>query len=195
MSMKLLVLGLLIEKERHPYDIRQTIKGRNWHVAFKIRDGSLYYAVDQMRADGWIEAAEVISVAGENRPDKTIYRITDQGKSAFLELIQKQMSQTAYPEHPLFSAMPFLSISDKEQTKAMLCQQLDACLARIALMKEVSERKEGALPRGSVHLIRGIMRFSEVEKEWLDEVIAEAESGLLFEPKPLKESVEDHLHK
>lgn len=187
MSMKLLVLGMLIEKDRHPYEIRQTIKNRNWHVAFKIRDGSLYYAVDQMKADGLIEAAEVIPVPGENRPDKTIYRITDKGRTSFLELLQKQMSQTAYPEHPLFSAMPFLSISDKEQTKAMLRHQLDACMARIALMKEVVGRKEGALPRGSVHLIRGIMRFSEVEKKWLEEVMAEAETGLLFEPKPLSD--------
>ncbi|RIX53002.1 PadR family transcriptional regulator [Paenibacillus nanensis] len=188
MSMKLLVLGLLIEKNRHPYDIRQTIKGRNWHVAFKIRDGSLYYAVDQMRADGLIEAAEVIPVPGDNRPDKTIYRITEKGKASFLELLQKQMNQTAYPEHPIFSALPFVSVADKEKTMTLLGRQLAACKARIELMREVAERKEGALPRGSVHLIRGILRFSEVEKEWLEEIIAEAESGLLFEPKPLEKS-------
>ena len=63
MSMRLLILGLLMERERHPYEIRQTIKFRNWNESFNLRDGSLYlYAVDQLRQDGLIEASEVVPI-------------------------------------------------------------------------------------------------------------------------------------
>lgn len=184
MMIKLLVLGLLLEKDRHPYDIRQTIASRNWHMTFKVKDGSLYYAVDQMRERGLIEAAEIIPVPGDNRPDKTIYRITEEGKQAFLDLLHKQMGQTAFPQHPIFAAMPFMMRGDRELTRNNLAKQYEACKMRMEMLKEVAARKEGALPRGAVLLIRGILKFSEAEKEWLEEVMLEAETGQLFEPKP-----------
>ncbi|MEK3884177.1 PadR family transcriptional regulator [Paenibacillus sp. PL2-23] len=182
--MRLLVLGLLMEMERHPYDIRQTIKERNWHLTFKLQDGSLYYAVDQLRDHGYIEAAEVIPVRGDNRPDKTVYRITEEGKREFLELLHKQMEQTAFPQHPFFAAMPFLMHSDREVVKACLWGQYEACLSRIELLRDVALKKEGLLPRGSVKLIEGMIRLSQAEREWLEDVMAEAESGMLFQPRP-----------
>ncbi|MDF2836645.1 MAG: PadR family transcriptional regulator [Paenibacillus sp.] len=192
MSVKLLVLGLMMEQERHPYDIRQTIKARNWHVTFNVRDGSLYYAVDQLRDDGLIEAAEVVQIAGQNRPDKTIYRITDKGREALLSLLHKQLGETAFPQHPLLQALPFIRHADRERTLRALEGQLTSCAERIALMEAVQKLKDGALPRGSVHLLRGIMKFSLAEKEWLEEMIAEAKSGRLFESKP-NEAERGHL--
>ncbi|MCR2806246.1 PadR family transcriptional regulator [Paenibacillus soyae] len=181
---KLLVLGLLMEKDRHPYDIRQTIIGRNWHLTFKVQDGSLYYAVDQLRERGFIEAAEIIRNSGDSRPDKTVYRITEEGRAAFLELLDKQMSQTAFPQHPIFAALPFLARGDRDQTRIHLKKQYEACVARLEMLKGVSAKKEGALPGGAVQLIRGMLKFSLAEKEWLEEVMHNAESGQLFDPKP-----------
>lgn len=174
----------MMEQERHPYDIRQTIKARNWHVTFNVRDGSLYYAVDQLRDDGLIEAAEVVQIAGQNRPDKTIYRITDKGREALLSLLHKQLGETAFPQHPLLQALPFIRHGDRGITLRALEGQRTACAGRIELMEAVQKLKDGALPRGSVHLLRGIMKFSLAEKEWLEEMIAEAKSGRLFESKP-----------
>ncbi|MDQ6419904.1 PadR family transcriptional regulator [Paenibacillus sp. LHD-117] len=185
MSVKLLVLGLMMEQDRHPYDIRQTIKARNWHVTFNVRDGSLYYAVDQLREEGMIEAAEVVQISGQNRPDKTIYRITDKGREALNRMLNKQLGETAFPQHPVLPALPFIRHGDRDRTLRHLESQLTACKERIALMESVQKLKEGALPRGSIHLLRGILKFSLAEKEWLDEIIAEARNGRLFEPKPL----------
>lgn len=182
MSMKLLVLGLLMERDRHPYEIRQTIKERNWNETFRVRDGSLYYAVDQMRNDGWIEAAEVIPVPGDNRPDKTIYRITDQGRAAFLDLLYSQMEQCQFPYHPFFPALPFVRHGDSGKIKEIASRQLEACEARIERMKTVIQIKGEYLPKGSLHLIRGILRFSETERDWLADVLADAQSGALDDP-------------
>ncbi|MFC5702962.1 PadR family transcriptional regulator [Cohnella faecalis] len=177
MSTKLLILGLLMERDRHPYEIRQVIRERNWNVVFLIRDGSLYYAVDQMRDDGMIEAAEVIPVPGDNRPDKTVYRITEKGKAAFLKLLHAQFEQTAYPQHPFFPALPFVRHGDSQKVAESAAKQLEACECRIERMNAVLELKQQYLPRGSIHLMRGIIRFSEAERDWLKDVLADAESG------------------
>lgn len=49
MSMKLVILGLLMEKESHPYEIKQTMMEREMHHYIKMRDGSLYYAIEQLK--------------------------------------------------------------------------------------------------------------------------------------------------
>ncbi len=179
MSMKLLILGLLMECNRHPYEIRQTIKARNWHHTFKLRDGSLYYAVDQLREEGMIEAAEVISVQGDNRPDKTIYRITDQGKSALMELLYSRMGQDFYPQHPLFMALPFARHADNARMEQIIEKQLKACEDRIQHIQLVLDVKGEWLPRGTVRMIQGIKRFSETERDWLKDLLEDAKSGEL----------------
>ncbi|SDX79710.1 PadR family transcriptional regulator [Paenibacillus sp. CF384] len=181
MSMRLLILGLLMEFERHPYEIRQTIKDRNWNECFKLRDGSLYYAVDQLREDGLIEAAEVVSVPGENRPDKTIYRITDSGRTAFQELLIAQFEQISYPQHPVFLALAFVRHGDPKTVETKILKQLEACQSRIERMHAVLQLKGNFLPRGSALMIQGFIDFGETEKKWLSTLLEEARSGSLFE--------------
>ena len=77
MSMKLAILGLL-EGDHHPYEIRIKMKDRGMDQYTKLQMGSLYYAVDRLAEDGYIEAVETIQ--SDSRPDKTIYRITDAGR-------------------------------------------------------------------------------------------------------------------
>jgi DNA-binding PadR family transcriptional regulator len=183
LSVKLLVLGMLLERDRHPYDIRQTIKERNWNETFNIRDGSLYYAFDQMKADGWIETAEVIPVPGEHRPDKTVYRITEKGRQAFLDLLYGQLEQSQqYPGHSLFPALPFVRHADIGRVRQAVARRLEACEARIERLRRVIEWKQSYLPRGAYHLLKGILRFVEAEREWLRDVLADAESGALGDP-------------
>ncbi|MCM3628634.1 PadR family transcriptional regulator [Paenibacillus glycanilyticus] len=194
MSMKLLILGLLMERERHPYDIRQTIKQRNWNECFKLRDGSLYYAVDQLRDHELIEAAEIVAVPGDNRPDKTIYRVTEKGKAAFDKLLYDQLSQVSYPQHPVFLTLPFIRYGDQEQVEQLLLKQLAACEDRIKRMEAVLEFKGPYIPNGSQMMIKGIKKFGETEKEWLLELLEETRSGRLLQgPSWSIEQIEQYL--
>lgn len=179
MSMKLFILGLLMEKDQHPYEIRQTIKQRNWNISFKLRDGSLYYAVDQLRNDGWIEAVEVIPVPGDSRPDKTVYRVTEQGKSEFLALMVSQMEQHSYPQHPMFAALPFIKHADARIVAEHVEKHLEACNCKIEHLENVLEVKRGILPVGSQYLIEGMKRYSMAERSWLEDLLKDAKAGRL----------------
>ncbi|MFC4775771.1 PadR family transcriptional regulator [Paenibacillus sp. GCM10023252] len=194
MSMKLMVLGLLMECDRHPYEIRQMIKERNWNESFKLRDGSLYYAVDQLREEGLIEAAEVIPAAGDNRPDKTIYRITESGRASFHDLLHRQLSQSSYPQQPLFQALPFVRYGEGSKIADLIREQLTICEGRVERLKQVYELKKPYLPRGPLLMIDGFIRYGETEKRWLMDLLAEAEAGTLFEgAKWTMEQIEEYL--
>lgn len=177
MSMKLLILGILMEHDRHPYDIRQAMINRNWNYAFRLRDGSLYYAVDQLRERGWIEAVQTVPVPGEHRPDKTIYRITDAGRREFDRLLYEQLEQTAYPQHPMMLAMPFLRHGDQARIAAIARRQLAASETRIAQLERTLTVKASRLPASSARMIDGMLQYGYAERDWLLEVIGEAERG------------------
>ncbi len=174
MSIRLIILGLLMESNRHPYEIRQTIKTRNWHLTFRIRDGSLYYAVDQMREDGLIEVAETIPVQGDNRPDKIVYRITDKGKDALRQMIYEEFGKDFYPQHSIFAPLAFAQHADNAEMETLIAKRLDGCLQRIEHIKGVLEAKGGWLPRGVKRMIEGVLRFSEAERDWLAVILEDA---------------------
>ncbi|MEK0316951.1 PadR family transcriptional regulator [Cohnella sp. 56] len=181
MSMKLLILGLLMEKDRHPYNIRQAMVQRNWTYAFRLRDGSLYYAVDQLRARGWIEAVHTVPVPGEHRPDKTIYRITEAGRREFDRLMYAQLELPSYPQHPMMLAMPFLRYADQDRVAEIAARQLAACEARIASLEQVLEVKAARIPASALRMIEGVLEFGHAERDWLRTIIAEAENGVYDE--------------
>lgn len=183
MSMKLLILGLLLEKDRHPYEIRLTMVDRNWNYAFRLRDGSLYYAVDQLREHGWIEAVHTVPVPGEHRPDKTIYRITEAGRQEFDRLMCAQLEQPSYPHHPMMLAMPFLRYADQARVAEIAARQLAACEERIASLEAAVEAKAKRIPGSALRLIRGMLELGIAERDWLRTVVDEARSGAYDEER------------
>ncbi|HUY54590.1 MAG TPA: PadR family transcriptional regulator [Candidatus Nanopelagicaceae bacterium] len=74
----LAVLAVLSERECHPYEISRVIRTRNPEESFSRNGRALYHAVDRLAEAGLIESVEV-SREGR-RPERTMYRITAEGR-------------------------------------------------------------------------------------------------------------------
>lgn len=93
-----MVLGLLLERPMHPYEMVQVLLGRKEDRLAKIRPGSLYHTVDRLERD------ELVAVHGTvregNRPERTVYEATDAGRQAFATEIAGMLagSRQEFPE-------------------------------------------------------------------------------------------------
>jgi DNA-binding PadR family transcriptional regulator len=92
------VLGSLGERPMHPYEISTMLKARGKDTSIKLNYGSLYSVVAALEKQGYIEAVETLRDG--NRPERTVYAITDAGRAEFedwlTELIgvpEKEFSQ------------------------------------------------------------------------------------------------------
>jgi DNA-binding PadR family transcriptional regulator len=179
MTMRLVILGLLMEEDRHPYDIRQTMKERAMHHYIKLQDGSLYYAMDQLRKEGSVEAVEVIK--DTSRPDKTIYRITDRGRERFHELLIRQFEEPDLVYHPLYAALSFAKYGDPEQITEILRIKIEEQMQYSAHMKAVYEEHSLTVPRAVLHMMMGKYEHSQTELAWLKRLLKDAEAGRLKE--------------
>lgn len=94
-------LGLLAERPMHPYEMYQLLVDREEDRLIKVRPGSLYHAVDRLAETGLVEP--MATERAGNRPERTRFRITDQGRLALTERITEMLASPAaeYPEFPL----------------------------------------------------------------------------------------------
>ncbi len=93
------VLALLAERPMHPYEMYRLLLERHEDRRVKIRPGSLYHTVDRMAETGLVEAAGTERDGG--RPERTTYRITDDGREALAERIRTLLATPVY-EYPQF---------------------------------------------------------------------------------------------
>jgi len=174
----LTVLMLLSEQPMHPYQIQGVIRQRHkdWAMG-KTR--SLYHGVDKLLADGLIEPVET-SREGK-RPERTVYRITDEGREEstawLVDLIERPAA-----EHPQFLiAVNFLANLDKITALEALRIRAVALEGQIAGV-EVWIRalhQELRLPRPVTIEVELHLALQQAELSWVRSIAAEIESGKL----------------
>jgi len=92
-------LALLAEAPMHPYEMYQLLMARHEDRLVKVRPGTLYHAVGRLEADGLLEATG--TDRDGRRPERTTYRITDDGKAALSQRLAGMLSE-AVNEFPVF---------------------------------------------------------------------------------------------
>ncbi|WNS41857.1 PadR family transcriptional regulator [Paenibacillus sp. MMS20-IR301] len=165
MSMKLLILGLLLERDMHPYEITLVMKERTMDQFIKLQMGSLYYAVDKLAEGGHIEAVEIIR--SPDRPDKTIYRITDKGRELMEQLILQQIKTSGQLYHPLYMALALSRYIDQEKVERLLEERIRETEHQVNYAYQVYEEHITVVPRSALHLMYGRYEHSLTELKWL----------------------------
>ncbi|UUZ80191.1 PadR family transcriptional regulator [Paenibacillus sp. P26] len=169
MSIKLVVLGLLSREKLHPYEIKRLLKEKKLEKFVKINDGTLYYTIDRLTKDGYIEPVE--TVQDPNRPEKTLYAITGAGKARFFEELYEAFGQTETFCLPGYSAMLFLEDGDPEEVRRSLQVRLKRSLKDIATMEGYAELYRDHPSRGVQFMLRNAMEHYLVERKTLEDLI------------------------
>ncbi|MNC39193.1 Transcriptional regulator PadR-like family protein [compost metagenome] len=165
MSMKMVILGLLLERNMHPYEIKLVMKERTMDRIMKLQMGSLYYAVDKLAQEGHIEAVEVIR--SSDRPDKTIYRITEKGKALFEQLVLQQIKKTDLIFHPLYTTLAFSRHIDQSKVERLLEERIRETEHQVNFAYQVYEEHIPIVPRSALHVMYGKYEHSLTELKWL----------------------------
>ncbi len=79
----------------------------------KLASGSLYYAFDTLEKNQLVKVVDVIRET--NRPEKTVYSITDAGREEFERLYFEQLLKKEHMHRPVYAALSFTSYVDQEK--------------------------------------------------------------------------------
>jgi DNA-binding PadR family transcriptional regulator len=174
-------LALLQECPRHPYDLHRIIRARRWDQAFHIGGlpRSLYHAIDRLARFHLIEPVETTREG--NRPERTVYQITEEGRQEFRSRL-RSLLETPAAERPVLPAALGLA---GYASPGML---LDALEGRVVvLMAEVAAREAALralkeqmrLPRVVLIGAEWELAQSRAELDWVRSLVEELRAGTL----------------
>lgn len=120
LSLRIFILGMLNNEDHHPYDIKKFI-AKHTMDQVPFSDGNLYYNFDSLEKKGLIVKKQVVQ--SDNRPDKTTYGITDEGREHLREEIYAAFAE-AKSVQTLYSSLPFLYLVDRNRLAGMVQEKL-----------------------------------------------------------------------
>src|ERR1700722_17033996 len=98
----LAALAMLYEAPMHPYRMQQLIKERGKDEVINVTQrASLYQTINRLQREGLIAKQRVSR--DENRPERTIYELTPNGREIMVEWM-RQILSTPSAEFPDFPA-------------------------------------------------------------------------------------------
>ena len=110
----LAVLSMLTEAPSHAYRMQQLIKERHKDDVVNVSQrNSIYQTLERLLREGLIEVEA--THRGDNRPDRTVYRITPDGRETLQTWLRDMLAVPAreYPQFPAaLSFLPNLSPAD-----------------------------------------------------------------------------------
>ncbi|MBM7331921.1 PadR family transcriptional regulator, partial [Agrobacterium sp. S2] len=83
-------LALLVEGPTHPYELHRVLLQRGTEKVVKMRASSVYNSINRLLRDDLIQVVEVDRDG--NRPERTVYGITEAGRQALSLSIQSMIA-------------------------------------------------------------------------------------------------------
>ena len=124
------VLGSLAERPMHPYEISTMLKSRGKDGSIKLNYGSLYSVVTALEKHGFIEAVE--TVRDGNRPERTVYAITEAGRQEFQDWLAELLGQPEKEFTQLEAGLAYLPAFAPDRVVELLEQRVEAVEAEVA---------------------------------------------------------------
>lgn len=165
----LLLLGLLLDRPVHGYELYQQIHAEGIDNWFVISAAGVYYSLRKLRDQGLVVESRQ---RGGGSTRKSIYRLTEKGREAFFTTLEAELAsrERAYLGYdlaiyllnrlPLPRALPRL-----EDRQVFLTEQTEEAQAALA-----AEQDNGASPL-KLAILEHQLRYLAMEQAWLADVI------------------------
>jgi DNA-binding PadR family transcriptional regulator len=137
------VLACLFERPMHPYEMAQTMRSRAKHESIRLNYGSLYGVVNNLERRRLIEAVET-SQEGR-RPQRTIYAITDAGKTELNDWLSELVAVPVKEYLQYEAALSLLPGLPPDEAVPLLQQR---CKALEVRLDQLEATHQGARKRG-----------------------------------------------
>jgi DNA-binding PadR family transcriptional regulator len=142
----LAVLACLSERPMHPYEMAATMRTRGQDASIRLNYGSLYGVVENLLKRGLVEEQEVVREG--RRPERTVYRITDDGRAEVDDWLSELLGTSA-KEFPQFEAgLSLMAVLRPERVVDLLDQRVAKLQERLSELDATVDAATGnGVPR------------------------------------------------
>lgn len=168
-----LILGILSEKERNPYEITKMLEYLNTKKWLPLADSTVYATINNLKKRGLISGR--IEKSG-NLPEKTIYNITPEGEFELQESITGFLSEDNY--QPTNFDIGILLMNNLSKAEILIklkkkLERLEASAFDIRKQVFAFERDANKIAFTSLSMLKHRLHISEAEIKTIKELIKE----------------------
>lgn len=171
----LAVLSTVYTRPMHPYQIATTLRERGKDQDMKIKWGSLYTVVQNLERHGFL--AVVASARQGGRPERTVYRLTDEGRAELVDWV-RELIAVPETEYPSFEAgLSTIGALPPDEAIALLGR-------RVGALEDLIDGQRAVLantPVPRIFLVEAEydLAMREAELAWVRSLLAELTDGSL----------------
>jgi len=161
----LLVLGLLLDRPMHGYEILQQIRAAGVDLWLPISPAAIYYTLSKLHRWGLVLETRA---RGEG-PERSIYHLTERGREAFLAGMERALASQEPTRFEYGLGILLLNKIPQERALSLLKQRLEFLRQREEVIAEAQRRTKGDPSRCAVFTYAAAC--TRVEREWLEGLI------------------------
>jgi len=174
----LAILAMLYEAPMHPYRMQRLIKERGKDEVINVAQrASLYQTLPRLQREGLIAARH--KETEEKRPERTVYAITDKGRTTLLDWMRQMLCtpKREFPEFP--AALSFLPLLSPEEALHQFELRAAASEAELARLDAQVATAAITVPRLFLLETEYVRAVQAAELKWVKELIHDLRSGRL----------------
>src|SRR5215470_84613 len=181
MKAEFYILGILHRGDFHPYEIKRRLNNALVECYTDIDVGTLYYAVRQLVKSGDItpKTTQKVTRGGE----RTIYRITSQGRKRFQELLLERFQEQGTVAQTIYPALLFLDLAELPAVAELLRERLRQTESALAKTSAIKKQLGGRLGSGNSHLMDHLIQVRQLDCRSLRRLLGEVETGRIRAPQ------------
>jgi DNA-binding PadR family transcriptional regulator len=182
MKAEFYILGALHRGDLHPYEIKRRLNNALVECYTDLDVGTLYYAVRQLVKSGDIapKTRQKVTRGGE----RTIYRITSQGRRRFQELLLERFQEEGTVAQTIYPALLFLDLADLPAVAELLRERLRQTKSAMAKTSAIKEQLGAGIGSGNSHLMDHLIQVRQVDCRSLRRLLGVIETGKIRAPRP-----------
>jgi DNA-binding PadR family transcriptional regulator len=179
LSLKHVVLGFLVDREMHGYELKRALSPA-LPPERMLNDGVLYPLLKRLETDGLVRRRVE---RGSGSPDRHVYRPTARGRKVFRDWLRSDAledDEVAYDfllGHPFLAKSLFFSRLERSQVRAKLAAQHESSGKKLRTFERI---REGMLERGVDSFRIAVLDLGIAQQReklrWLERMIGELES-------------------
>ncbi len=180
---RLLVLGVVrMYGSAHGYQVRRELLSWSADKWANVAPGSIYHALKKMAAENLLtEVSEEQADAEPQGPDRTAYRLTDDGDTEFERLLTKYLAESddsAQGAYRLAAAVTFLPALPRSRALSLLRHRLTQLGGQAASARDLlANATDWGQPEHVGELYRLWLASIEAQDRWLRELIERLAAG------------------
>jgi DNA-binding PadR family transcriptional regulator len=169
-AIRLFVLGTLAASgPLHGHQIRQQAQADRTDRYTDIQVGSLYGALKRMAGEGLVREVRTERVG--NRPERTVYEITPEGRQALSAIRDGILHKTGLPHDPFDLALKQARDMAEEDLAQVVADRLATLRAEELSMRHQAERADPYLNEAERMITRHRIERAATEVRWHAELL------------------------